>query len=135
MQRQDTYSVRVVVDGRDLGIWDKQNSPETDSEETTYKPGGLGDQIALGGSQTRSNITVSKLYGEDVHSIYHWLDARAGRASGTVMRQPLDADGNAWGRPIVWNVRLKRVAPPEVDSESSSAALLELEFTVNGRPA
>lgn len=135
MKRQDTYSVRVSVEGRDLGVWDKLSGGEVDSEETTYRPGGLADQITLGGAVTTGNLTVSKLYDEAVHGLYHWLVGLAGRGTGVVTKQPLDADGHAFGRPIVYSVRLKSVTAPEVDSEGNDAALIEVEFSVNGRPA
>lgn len=127
MKREDTYSVKVSVDGRDLGVWDKMEGGEIDSEETRYRPGGLAEEIPLGGTRTRGNITLSKLYDEGVHDVYHWLDSRAGRGSVVVTRQPLDPDGNAFGRPLVYVGTLKSVAPPAIDSESSDAALVEIE--------
>lgn len=135
MKREDTYRVSVSVDGRDLGTWDKMSGGEVDSEETTYRPGALVDQIALGGAVSTGNVTVQKLYDEGAHSVYHWLVARVGRARVVVNKQPLDADGAAIGRPIVYDCKLKTVKAPDVDSEGNGAALIELEATVNGRPS
>lgn len=132
MLREDTYSVSVMVDAVDLGVWDMKNGGEGDSEETTYKPGGMGAQISLGGSQTTGNVTVAKLYDKAIHDRVHWLMGRRGRATMIVTQQPLDADGAAWGRPIVYSGTLKRVSPPDHDSESNSAAKIELEMTPNG---
>lgn len=132
MKREDTYSVRVSVDGRDLGVFDKLSGGEVDSEELTYRPGGLAHQISLGGAQTTGNVTVSRLYDEAAHEAYHWLASRAGKGVAVVTKQPLDADGNAWGRPIVYSGTLKRVSAPDVDSEGNGAALLELEITPKG---
>jgi hypothetical protein len=131
--RKDQYDVRVVVDGVDLGTFDKMTGGDVDSNETTYLLGGMGPRVALGGSVTPQNVVVSVLYDlQKIHSVVHWLIARVGKAIGTVSKQPLDVDGNAYGTPITYPVRLKHVTPPEVDSEASDAALLELEFTVNG---
>jgi hypothetical protein len=47
----------------------------------------------------------------------------------------MDIEGNVFGKPLVYNGRLKRVTPPEVDSEASGAALVEIEVTVDGFPS
>jgi hypothetical protein len=132
MKREDTYSVRVMVDGQDLGTWDKMDGGDIDSEETTYRPGGLADQVTLGGARTTSNVTVSRLYDEGIHSLFHKLAARAGKGSMVVVKQPLDAEGVVFGRPLVYSGKLKSVKAPSVDSQSNTAALIELEMTVTG---
>ena len=134
MSRVDQYDVRVVVDGRDLGTWDKLTGGEIDSEELTFKPGAMGDRISLGGSVNLGNVTVSKLYNlAHVHAVVHWLIDRVGKATVTITKQPLDVNGAAWGSsPLVYKGKLKRIAPPEHDSESNDAALLELEMTPAG---
>jgi len=131
--RQDQYDVRVSVDGTDLGTFDTLTGGEVDSEETTYKLGGMGPRVSLGGSVNPGNVTVAVLYDlQRIHTLVHWLIQRVGKASAVVSKQPLDVDGNAFGRPISYPARLKQVNPPEVDSNSSDAAVLELEFTVDG---
>jgi hypothetical protein len=59
----------------------------------------------------------------------HWLITRAGKGKVVINKQPLDVDGNVFGTALRYTGMLKRVLPPEVDSESSNAALLELEVT------
>lgn len=132
MKRQDTYIVRVSVAGRDLGTWDKMSGGEVDSEETTYRPGGLADQITLGGARTIGNVTVEKLYDEAVSGLFHWLATSAGRADMVVVKQPIDANGAVYGRALIYTGKLKAVTPPDVDSESSDAAIASLEMTCNG---
>jgi hypothetical protein len=126
MNREDTWIVRVSVDGRDLGPFDKASGGAGDSEETKYRANG-GREVTLGGAQTLENVTVSVLYEEGVHALYHWLMSRRGRATMVVTKTPTDADGNVFGRSIVYTGKLKAVTPPDVDSESSDAALIELE--------
>jgi hypothetical protein len=129
MIREDTYNVRASVDGVDLGTFDKMSGGELDSEETTFRPGALQQPITLGGAQTFENVTVSKLYTDVVHNQFHWLASRRGKAEMIITRQPLDAEGNASGRVIVYSGKLKAVNLPEIDSEGNDAALLELEMT------
>lgn len=134
--RQDQYDVKVSVDGRDLGTFDKLTGGEIDSEETTFKPGAMGARISLGGSVNVGAVTVSVLYDlARIHTLVHWLISRVGKGSAVVSKQPLDVDGIAFGRPIVYSGKLKQVNPPEVDSESSDAALIELEITPAGTVA
>jgi len=131
--RADQFDVRVSVDGTDLGTFDKLSGGEIDSEETTYKPGAMAPRISLGGSVNVGNVTVSRLFDLDRDGqIVHWLIGRAGKGDCVVSKQTLDVDGNAYGRGITYRGRLKQVNPPEVDSESSDAALLELEITPSG---
>ena len=131
-QRADQYAVSVTIDGVNTGVWDKMSGGELDSEETKYKPGGLGSPISLGGSINPGNVTVSRLFDKDRDqpAAHGWL-ARVGKAAVTVTKQPLDVDGNTYGAPMVYSGTLKMVTPPEVDSESSDPALIELEVSTD----
>lgn len=134
--RQDQYDVKVSVDGTDLGTFDKFTGGEVDSDETTYKPGAMAPRVSLGGSVNVGAVTVSRLF--DLtrdEPLVHWLISRAGKGQAVVSKQPLDVDGNVNGRPLVYSGKLKQVNPPEVDSESSDAALIELEITPAGTVA
>lgn len=134
--RRDEYDVTVTVDGVSLGTFDTFAGGEIDSEEVLYKPGGMGSRLALGGSQLIGNITLQKIYDiAQVHSLVHWLATRAGKGSVVVNKQPLDVDGNVFGRPLVYTGKLKKVHPPEPDSQATDAAVLELEVTVMGTVA
>lgn len=142
--RQDTWNVTVRLQDltnpnkpmNNLGTWDKKSGGELDSDETKYNPGAMAKAISLGGKTTPGNITVSRLYilERDHQVLLPKVIAGTGRASMEVHQQPLDVDGNAFGKPIVWKGTLKRATFPEVDSESSDAAMIELEMTVEGDP-
>lgn len=131
--RQDQYAVTVVIDGVNTGIWDKCSGGEMGSEETKYKPGGLQKQISLGGSQNLDNLTVSRIFDldRDAPALKNWMN-RAGKADCVVTKQTLDVDGNVYGPPLVYSGILMRVAPPEHDSESSDAGLVEIEVSTDG---
>lgn len=133
LTRQDQYSVTVAVDGLDTGVWDTLTGGEMDSEETKYKPGAMSHSVSLGGNQEPGNVTVSRAYDLDRdHSIVKTLLAKAGRAACVVKKQPLDRDAVAFGAPLVYTGVLKAVTPPEHDSESSDAGMLEMEISVDG---
>lgn len=136
MSRQDQHLTTVVVDGEKLGVFDKVTGPEVDSSETKYKPGGMADEIVLGGSRTVGNVVVTRLYVLDRdHELARRLVPKAGRAPMSVSRQPLDPDGLPFGTPVVTSGKLKRVKFPDLDSEAQGAALLELEMSTSGTVA
>lgn len=127
MSRTDQYSVSVALDGRDLGIWDKLTGGDLDSNETKYKPGAMGAGISLGGTQMVPDVVVSRLYVLDRdHAQNPMIRARVGKGRVTVTKQPLDVDGNVYGRPLVYTGRLKTLNFPDADSEGNAAALVAL---------
>lgn len=140
--RKDTFKVDVSVEDiktgnmLKLGVWDKKTGGDIDSEEYKFSPGALGDTVSLGGRKVINNLVISRLYRlvRDHDKLAGRLIAGVGKARVTVAQQPLDIDGNVFGNPIVWTGTLKRFSPPEVDSESSDAALAEIEVTIDGSP-
>lgn len=135
MSRADQYAVSVKIGATDTKVWDKMSGGEVDSEETKYKPGGMAQTVSLGGSVNPGNVTVSRLFrlDRDLPEIKGWMQS-VGKASVVVTKQSLDVDGNAYGSPLVYKGKLKMVTPPEVDSESSDAALVEIEVSTEGVP-
>lgn len=133
MSRSNQRSVTVMIDGEPTGVWDKKTGGGIDSEETKYPPGGMGQEIPLGGRRTRDNITLQRLFklDRDLPLIKTW-DALAGRAECVVNDQPLDNDGNPFGSPLVYTGVLKAVAVPDHDSESDDAALVSIEISTGG---
>ena len=133
MSRMDQYAVGVTIDGEDWGTWDKQDGGESTAEETKFNPGGMAPPVTLGGRRTIANVTISRLYDlAVVHTRVHSLLNKVGRARVVVTQQPLDEDRNAFGRPLVRTGKLIRVSPPSPDSESSAAAMIELEVSTSG---
>lgn len=139
--RSDTYSVNVQIANpksgvmENYGVWDKMSGGDMDSSEQKFYPGGMQSPISLGGRPTVPNLVVQRLYrlGRDHDVIQKMFDC-VGRSRCTVSKQPLDINGNVYGRPIVFNGTLKRVKPPDVDSETNTAGLLEIEVTIDGFP-
>jgi hypothetical protein len=119
-----------------LGVWDTVSGGEIDSEESKYRPGGMGPEISLGGSKTIGNLTVGR-YLDTARDwpLIKWLASRAGKGRGTIGITPLSADGASLGAPLVYGGTLKTVTRPDIDSTGTDAAILELEFTVDGSVA
>jgi hypothetical protein len=135
-QRQDAFDVTVKVDGTDLGVWSKCDGGAVDSDELTYAPGGMGPKVSLGGHATVAEVTVTALYDLDFFQpLIHWLIGRAGKGQAVINKQPLDADGNAFGRALVYSGILKTVTPPVHDANASAAAEIVLAVTPLGTVA
>jgi hypothetical protein len=141
MSRKDQYNVTVSVtrDGttRNLGTFDKLTGGDVDSDDVKYRPGNMADQISLGSYRTVNNITASRLLDlkRDLAGSpgnLAWLMNGVGSADVVVTKQSLDVNKNPFGSPIVYRGKLKAVTPPEVDSESTDAALFEIEITTDG---
>ena len=131
--RQDQFSVTVSVANKPLGTFSKMTGGEADSDETKFKPGGMAAHVSLGGSVEIGNVTVTRL--EDAAELVtntKWLIGQVGKGKCTVTKQPLDADGHAFGDPLVYTGTLKTVKPTEHDASSSDAGELELEISVSG---
>lgn len=133
--RQDQWSNTVTIDGTPLGVWDTFDGGASDSEETKYKPGGMQPEISLGGSRSFGNLTLSRLLGRTDWDFMRDLMNKTGKASCVVSRQPLDADGNPWGRPLTYRGVLKAVTPGGTDSNSSDALTWEIEISTEGSVA
>ena len=135
-QQVVTLSLKDPATGeiRNLGEWDKQEGGGVDSEESVYTAS-RGRRRSLGGTVTVDNVTLSREY-ELVrdHQQVGWLMALVGRGEGTIVKSPTDVAFNVNGQGLGYIGTLKRCTPPEVDSESDEAGLLELEFTVPERP-
>lgn len=133
--RKDQWSNTVTIDGRPLGIWDTLSGGGSDSEETKYKPGGMQPEVSLGGSRSVGNLNLSRLLGQSDWDYMRSLMNRTGQAQCVVSRQPLDADGNPWGRPLTYRGTLKAVMPGDTDSNSSDAQTWEIEISTEGSVA
>jgi hypothetical protein len=134
MSRSDQYEVTVTVEGLGaLGVFDTFKGGEVDSDEQKYRPGGMGDPVSLGGSVTMGNVTVTRNYKlERDHPIIHTLMSLAGRAIIWAVKQPLDIYKVPYGRPLIYQGKIKMVKAPEHDSTSSDPAMLEIEFVPTG---
>lgn len=133
MSRSDQYAVSVSIDSVDLGVWDHMTGGDVQSEENQYRPGGMAPAIALGGIVTLSEMKVNRLYNlSRDHPLVPWLASRVGRGHCTIVKQPLDVDGNVFGRPVVYTGVLRMLNLPDADSKAGDAAIIELTITPSG---
>ncbi len=134
--RQNTWAIRLKVNGQDFDVWDKKTGGEIDSEDGKYSPGAMRPPIDLGGQKNTGNVTLERYYDRiDDHSKINILLQAAGSGQVVITQRPMDPDGNEFGPSITYVGRLKRVSPPDTDSESNTAAMLSVECVIRGYPS
>lgn len=131
MSREDQGHVSVHIDFPglgDLGVWENRTGGAGDSDSTKHREGGMGAIVSLGGPQTLDNVTVARRY--DIprdHPFIKTLYRARGRATMTVVEQPLDEYGAAWGDPTTYTGKLKAVNPGDINANSNDVRMIELE--------
>lgn len=129
MSTQSDFRVTVAVDGKPLGVWDTRSGGDVDSD-IARRVTGEGPKV-YHGRPNPAEVTVGRDYErERDHEVARTLETRVGRAPMTVSEQPLDEDGNAWGKPKVWTGKLKSVNTGEYDSDGTDPRMIELTMVV-----
>lgn len=134
--RKDQSAVTVTIDGEDAGVWEKKTGGGMDSDSTLIYPGGRARPVGLGGKQIPGRATlVRTVYLErDWPKLKLWM-SKVGKQKPVIMKdQPLDADDNVYGSPLVQSGVLKMVQEPDRESDSSDAAQVTIEVTIDGAP-
>ena len=126
---QSNWTVHLRLDGQDYGYWAVKEGGGIETEDSSYDD--WDGPVQLGGKRTRAEITLRKLYREQVHAVFRRLDARAGRGAVILTVAPTDDDGVSWGDPIIYTGKLGNVAPPDVDKGSSDGGEIELTVRPN----
>ena len=132
MSREDQRSVTVTVDNVNLDVFDGLTGGATEAEESKWRSGNMGPEISLGGYASTENIVVRRLFkkGRDPQ-LRKFLRSRVGKGRVLVVDQPLDVDGLPHDEPDTYTGTLQRFAPPDHDSNSSDAAVWELEVSTD----
>lgn len=145
-QRDDLYDLTVTVfDGNYstnsrswTGVFDKMSGGAVTAKSDKYRPAnGTVQEVAPGGAQTIADVKVTRMMESSLEGVLSgtstpikkWLAHQVGRAGVTVIRQPLDANGAAYGSAETYKGILDGFTPPEPDSSSSKQSVFELDVT------
>lgn len=127
MSTQDSSLVTAVVDGQPLGVFDSRSGGEVDSEVSKRYVGGQRVQQIYKGLRATGDVTITRGYErERDHELARTLEQRAGLAPMSVSEQPLDDEGNPWGKPKTWTGKLKSVNTGDYDAQSGEPRIIEL---------
>lgn len=131
--REDQFRIKVSVTGVNpppIASWTSMTGGDLSSEDTKVRPGGMLDQISLGGPSTRSDATVERLYGTTIAPyIIQWEQAIG--QSMRISYTPLDSTGAIAGPTTTLHGILKGVKPPDMNANQQGAAMLALTMSCN----
>lgn len=140
--QEQNYSVTFYVGGtgqttaKSLGVWDKFEGGEIDSEAKTYRPGGMADPEVLAALPSVGEVTISKGFQADLDgATKKWLNSQIGQYACAI-KTPLKADK----KPVIEGQEtftgiVKSVNTPTHDSEGDNVSMLEVVMIVKGLPA
>lgn len=135
--RKDMFRISLTVNGENWGVWDNKTGGDVDSDQgSSYKPGGMGPPIALGGSVTTTNLVLERLctLEDDWRRLQNLINA-AGKGKAVVKQSALDPDGNAFdSNPLTFLGKVKLVGTVDHDSNSTDVALVRIEIVPDGVP-
>lgn len=129
MATEQQFLVTLNVDTLgDIGIFDKRTGGDNNVASVKHRPGGMGPERSYSSLPTYSAVTVTRVY-ERIrdHELIRSLRAIAGSAKATVIEQPLDSDGNAYGVPTTWRGRLGNIKSGNADSTSTTLRMFEVD--------
>ena len=132
-QTSNLFLTFLQVNGTVIGdSWDKKTGGGSSANQTQYRPGGVPDRLSLGGPKDIENVTLERIWKRERDlAVYKMLEPLVGRADVVVTQQTLDNDYVPYGAPIIYTGKLQKCTPPDMDSNSNSAALFSVEVTVS----
>src|SRR5688572_17874048 len=115
------YRIRLIVGGRDCGIYDRKTGGDVSATLVKHRRGGMGPQKTYRGPREVANIICARVKereDRDDIALVNWMYTQVGLADCTVIEIPLGSDGKPYGDPTVRNGVLERVSGAEADSDS-----------------
>lgn len=127
---EQNYLVTVVVNGTALGVFDSWSGGDAVAKSNKHRAGGMGPEKAYASLPSYTDMTVSRV----LEPARDWelvrsLKNLAGDVNASVTIQPLDADGNTWGKPKVYSGMFLGVKDGKVDSTSDAIKMFELDIS------
>jgi hypothetical protein len=120
--REDMADIRVTVDGVPYGdSWYSVEGGNLEADDSKVRPGGMGDEVSLGGPASRDDVPLETKVIEDAPTkvAYTFLNR---------LKQPIGISHTVTGT-------LKGVTIPDMDTGSSDAAMYELVISCDERAA
>jgi hypothetical protein len=129
--REDMALIQVTIDGslfpQDGGSWYSVEGGNLEADDSHVRPGGMGDEVSLGGPASRDDVTVT-LPLTDVVTTWHTTLEAAVRNDAPVkvaytflnrLKQPMGSTHTITGT-------LKSAVLPDMDASSGDAAMYQI---------
>jgi len=132
--RSDQALVHVAVQGVKLDNepWDVFEGGERKSAGLKVYPGGMREQVELGGTPEREPVKVQRKWSDALIGVFKELDAVVGEAPAEVSITTLNDAKQPVGSPIVYKGILLGVTRPHYKAGPSEEILLELTIGTHG---
>lgn len=132
--RIDQYEITLYVGGRLIGVFDDFTGGAITAKETKHRPGGMGPEVSLGGQPSIGNISVMRGFDrERDNDIRRFLQNGVGKERSVVIKQPLDRDGNPFGRADTYGGVLNGFTPADVKADGNDADTYTIEVSTDGQ--
>jgi hypothetical protein len=132
--RSDQAAIHVSIEGVTLdGIsWDVMEAGDNTVEGLVVHPGGMAEQVALGGIPKRSPLTVARLWSDTLIAVFKQIDSLAGQAAVTASYVVLNANKTATSNVETYTGVLGTVTRPNYKAGESTDAMLQIAVDLNG---
>lgn len=127
--REDQASISVPILPVALPYvksWAQLEGGDVESEDTKTRPGGMVDQVNLGGPRTRTDATVMRPYTKELHPFIKPLEDVAGNGKMHITYTILDGTGSKAGPTVTLTGILKNVTRPNWNANGTGVAMLSL---------
>jgi hypothetical protein len=123
------FQVTASCDGRDLGRFNTKTGGDITSD-ITGRWTADGWEVTAGRPMI-GDITFGRGFNKERdHELIRWLDTKVGGGRLVLNVQPLDEEGNVWGKPRTGTGRLKESHHGDIDSSSNEPQDWELVGTM-----
>lgn len=134
LTRQERVTVTIVGLGMtlNLDVFDTFSGGAKKGEQVKHRPGGMGDQEAVGGNSARDDFTVSRRFRleRDLPN-EKALDALVNIGKVTASRQRLNPDKSPNGETLTYTGILSGFVLPDHDSDAAEKAMFMLEVSAD----
>lgn len=133
--RQDQWLNTLTIAGKNYGVWDTLAGGDIAFSENKYKKGGMKPEKTLGGTKTVNNVTLGRLL--DIEDADDWdllkgLMVLEENTPATISRQPLDADGNPFGKPLGYTGLVLQAMPGDTDANQEGPQVWSVVISTDG---
>jgi hypothetical protein len=132
--RGDQFRAQLNVQGltQSPQSWDSFDGGDVDPTMEEFLPGGMGEQVALGGIRKRQPITLTRAWDTELIGNFIGLDAAAGVAPFTLAVTTLGPDKTTVTGKTTYTGVVGKVTPPKRTNDDSKTAMLTVVLSCNG---
>ena len=133
--RADMADISVKLDGVAIGPnpgWATYEGGEREADDQKTRPGGMADQVAIGGPTSRNDVTVTTQFTDAVAAIAKQIEKRSGRGTFEVSVTYLNMNGDpVAAHSFIRTGIVKSVSIPNIDVNTGDVAFLTVVGSMN----